>query len=247
MVGDAFEADRNPTLASQRRVSRQRFAPGVYRVGTLGREDAALRGPQRPAQRPPTATADLFLLSEVVTRAAPKTRKPRSGAFAESPLPDSNRRPLPYHGSRAHRPDARRSAEVPAQRRFRVLQATAGTCRFRQPLVPRGYLGGGCGGKVDGSCRTPRVGPRIARRRVPSGLRLRRGCDDASGDQHRVLLARLHARHPGKDDRALIEDLARIELGFAALRDAQKRNALDEQTAAELGVRAAHEARRASA
>jgi hypothetical protein len=61
------------------------------------------------------------------------------------------------------------------------------------------------------------------------------------------LLARLRARHPGKDDRALIEDLARIELGFAALRDAQKRNALDEQTASELGVRAVHEARRASA
>jgi hypothetical protein len=61
------------------------------------------------------------------------------------------------------------------------------------------------------------------------------------------LLARLRTRHPGKDDRALIEDLARIELGFAALRDAQKRNALDEETAAELGVRAVHEARRASA
>lgn len=45
----------------------------------------------------------------------------------------------------------------------------------------------------------------------------------------------------------MIEDLARIELGFAALRDAQKRNALDEQTAAELGVRAVHAARRAAA
>jgi hypothetical protein len=59
------------------------------------------------------------------------------------------------------------------------------------------------------------------------------------------LLTRVRARHPGKDDRAVIEDLARIELGFAALRDTQERSALDEQTAAELGVRAAHEARRA--
>ncbi len=61
------------------------------------------------------------------------------------------------------------------------------------------------------------------------------------------LLAHLRTRHPGKDDRALIEDLARIELGFAALRDAQKRNTLDEQTAAELGVRAVHGARRTAA
>jgi len=39
-VGEAFEAGRGPTLASQRSVSRQRFAPAVYRVGTLSREDA---------------------------------------------------------------------------------------------------------------------------------------------------------------------------------------------------------------
>jgi hypothetical protein len=62
-----------------------------------------------------------------------------------------------------------------------------------------------------------------------------------------ALLARLRERHPGKDDRSLIEDLARIELGFAAAHEAQKRNALDEDEATELGVRAVHEARRASA
>ena len=62
-----------------------------------------------------------------------------------------------------------------------------------------------------------------------------------------ALLARLRERHPGKADRALIEDLARIELGFAAVREAQRRNALDEDEATELGVRAVHEARRASA
>ena len=56
------------------------------------------------------------------------------------------------------------------------------------------------------------------------------------------LLERLRARHPGKDDRALIEDLARVELGFSVLRAAQHRNGEDQ--AAELGVRAVHESRR---
>jgi hypothetical protein len=62
-----------------------------------------------------------------------------------------------------------------------------------------------------------------------------------------ALLARLRERHPGKDDRSLIEDLARIELGFAAVREAQKRNALPEDEASELAVRAVREAREASA
>jgi hypothetical protein len=61
------------------------------------------------------------------------------------------------------------------------------------------------------------------------------------------LLARPRERHAGKDDRSLIEVLALIELGFAAGRDAQKRNALSEDEAIELGVQAVHEARRASA
>lgn len=61
------------------------------------------------------------------------------------------------------------------------------------------------------------------------------------------LLARLRERHPGKDDRSLFEDLARIDLGFAAVRESQKRNALAEDEAAELAVRAVHEARNASA
>lgn len=60
------------------------------------------------------------------------------------------------------------------------------------------------------------------------------------------LLGRLRARHPGKDDRALIEELAQVDLGFAALRDAQKRNAMDDEDATDLAVRAVHEARRAS-
>ena len=61
------------------------------------------------------------------------------------------------------------------------------------------------------------------------------------------LLARLRERHPGKDDRSLIEDLARIELGFAAVRGAQKRNSLPEDEATELAVRAVRAARQASA
>ncbi|HEY2595625.1 MAG TPA: hypothetical protein VGK33_17165 [Chloroflexota bacterium] len=60
------------------------------------------------------------------------------------------------------------------------------------------------------------------------------------------LLARLRVRHPGRDDRTLIEDLARVDLGFAALRDSQTRNALDDEQATEFAVRAVHEARRAS-
>mgnify|MGYP001395024023 CR=1 FL=1 len=61
-----------------------------------------------------------------------------------------------------------------------------------------------------------------------------------------ALLERLRQRHPGKDDRELIEDLARIELGFAAMRESQERNALDEDEAMDLAVRAVHEARQAS-
>lgn len=55
------------------------------------------------------------------------------------------------------------------------------------------------------------------------------------------LLERLRARHPGKDDRALIEGLARVDLGFTALRAAQQRNALAEDQATDLAVRAVHE------
>jgi hypothetical protein len=58
------------------------------------------------------------------------------------------------------------------------------------------------------------------------------------------LLARLRARHPAKDDRALIEDLARVDLGFNALRVAQQRNALAEPDAADLAVHALRESRR---
>jgi hypothetical protein len=57
------------------------------------------------------------------------------------------------------------------------------------------------------------------------------------------LLARLRERWPEKSDRQLIEDLVLIQLGFAALRGSQQRNALSEEEAVEFGVRAVHETR----
>ena len=60
------------------------------------------------------------------------------------------------------------------------------------------------------------------------------------------LLEQLRERHPGRDDRTLIEDLARVELGFAALHASQIRNGLDDEVATESAVRAVHEARRVS-
>jgi len=62
---------------------------------------------------------------------------------------------------------------------------------------------------------------------------------DFDGD----LLARLRARRPGKDDRALLEELARIQLGFEAIAEARRRNALSEEEANALAVRAVREAR----
>jgi hypothetical protein len=61
------------------------------------------------------------------------------------------------------------------------------------------------------------------------------------------LLERLRVRYPGKADRAIIEDIARIDLGFSALRQAKQRNALSEGEATELGVSAVRDARRAPA
>jgi|NGEPerStandDraft_8_1074529.scaffolds.fasta_scaffold38912_2 hypothetical protein len=48
------------------------------------------------------------------------------------------------------------------------------------------------------------------------------------------LLERLRARHPGKADREMIEDIAQIDLGFSMLRQAQERNALNEDEATAL-------------
>lgn len=57
------------------------------------------------------------------------------------------------------------------------------------------------------------------------------------------LLERLRARHPGKTDRELIERLAAIEVGMAALREGQECNALGEDEAMDLALRAIDEVR----
>lgn len=57
------------------------------------------------------------------------------------------------------------------------------------------------------------------------------------------LLAKLRARRPGKDDRTLLEELARIELGFETLGEIQRRNALSEDEADDLALRAVREVR----
>jgi hypothetical protein len=62
---------------------------------------------------------------------------------------------------------------------------------------------------------------------------------DFDGD----LLARLRARRPGKDDRTLLEELAQIQLGFEAIAESQSRNALSEDEANALAMRAVREVR----
>jgi hypothetical protein len=57
------------------------------------------------------------------------------------------------------------------------------------------------------------------------------------------LLERLRARHPGKSDRELIERLATIELGMAALRESNRLDADPEEVVLEEAVRAVHAAR----
>jgi len=59
------------------------------------------------------------------------------------------------------------------------------------------------------------------------------------------LLAKLRARRPGKDDQTLLEEMARIELGFETLAKVQRRNALSEEEATDLAVRAVREVRAA--
>lgn len=57
------------------------------------------------------------------------------------------------------------------------------------------------------------------------------------------LLKRLRERRPGRSDRELLESMALITLGRATLRTIQERNALTEDEAIALGVRAVHEIR----
>ncbi len=57
------------------------------------------------------------------------------------------------------------------------------------------------------------------------------------------LLAKLRARRPGKDDRSLLEELARIDLGFDTLGEVQRRNAMSDEDATHLAVRALRDVR----
>ncbi len=57
------------------------------------------------------------------------------------------------------------------------------------------------------------------------------------------LLARLRERHPGKTDRELLERLAVIELGMAALRAGQSGKTDPEEVVPEEAVRAVREVR----
>lgn len=60
-----------------------------------------------------------------------------------------------------------------------------------------------------------------------------------------ALLERLCERRPGKSNRELLESIALTVLGRETLRSVQERNALTEDEAVDLGVRAMHEARQA--
>ncbi|WP_259312536.1 hypothetical protein [Capillimicrobium parvum] len=57
------------------------------------------------------------------------------------------------------------------------------------------------------------------------------------------LLGRLRARDPGNGDRALSEELARMKLGVEALRESQRRNAVDEDEVMAQAVEAVREIR----
>jgi hypothetical protein len=62
-----------------------------------------------------------------------------------------------------------------------------------------------------------------------------------------ALLDRLRAQDPGKDDRTVIEDLARISLGFHTLRAVQDRSDATDDVAAAEAARAVRELRRGAA
>lgn len=58
-----------------------------------------------------------------------------------------------------------------------------------------------------------------------------------------ALLKRLHERRPNKSDRELLESVALVTIGRETLQRVQERNALTEDEAIALGVKAMHEAR----
>jgi hypothetical protein len=154
----------------QPRTPRRRFAggrdrdsaPAVYRLGTLSREQDLLRGRANGHAAPISGHARPLLArkrSEVVLRAAPEKRKPRRSAVSESPLTDSNRRPLPYHGGPAmpRKPSGRLKPLHKA--RIGLPQHAAATGTFRHSPLPTGYPG------EDG---VPRAGAKLRAATVPT-------------------------------------------------------------------------------
>jgi hypothetical protein len=57
------------------------------------------------------------------------------------------------------------------------------------------------------------------------------------------LLQRLRERHPRKDDRTLLDEFARVKLGYETLRESQRANAVEEDEAMAEAVKAVREIR----
>jgi hypothetical protein len=72
--------------------------------GARPRRLPAATGYARASQPGSTRATSSLSRTEVIIQSTPKTRKPRCSAASESPLPDSNRRPLPYHRKSAVQP-----------------------------------------------------------------------------------------------------------------------------------------------
>lgn len=62
-----------------------------------------------------------------------------------------------------------------------------------------------------------------------------------------ALLRRLRSRNPEKDDRAVIEDIARVSLGFQTLREVQERSTDDDDALAAEAARTVRSLRRDAA
>jgi len=62
-----------------------------------------------------------------------------------------------------------------------------------------------------------------------------------------ALLRRLRSRNPEKDDRAVIEDIVRVSLGFQTLREVQERSTDDDDALAAEAARTVRMLRRDAA
>ncbi len=62
-----------------------------------------------------------------------------------------------------------------------------------------------------------------------------------------VLLRRLRSRNPEKDDRAVIEDIARVSVGFQTLREVQERSSDDDDALVAEAARTVRSLRRDAA